>query len=581
MSTSESVQEVGRAGWFQAIRAVGGTASSFVGSLARRPVLALSGMFTTTVVLLWTVFPPETRALVIDEWAYLKAAARMGLSAAYRPDPTAVAADLVPVTFAAVAGRLLGDELFWLRFASAASFVAMGILGYLLASRLGASSGWAAACGLVAVVNPVVMPLAVTGMSDLPASALCWAAVLLGVIYFARRSRGALAGCCVLGALSALTRPSAAVPLVALAGLTLFDKRSGRRRIVDAAAGAAGLGMVGGFLWIFSEDTVSTRHYLDFAALAPLGSWVKMATLYPLQVLLYLALVAIPISAGLFFAGSCRWRLRAGAAVGGGLAFLAGVATSPGSLRFPYMSWGSVVAANGIGGGERPPLPTWLLLAVSVLVGASLGVITASSGEVRRACYSRLRNDASGPVAIAVRPGPSSFVALTILGLLAAGAVMGLAFRDGRTGYDRYLIPLFGPSIALLSSRLSGPFRLNRIAVGVACGTILVTVVVGVQEWHAQRRIAWAELEALTKSGVSATRIDGGFEWSAFHQPSNYVPRYADSRNVPWYIREFAPWTDREWVLSATRLEGYEVVETVRWEGWLRDGTLYLQRRVG
>ncbi len=581
MTSGESVGELGRAGWLETIRAAVRPPTSFVGSLAKRPALALSGMFSSTIALLWTVFPPETRALVIDEWAYLKAAARMGLGAAYRPDPTAVAADLVPVTFAAVAGRLLGDELFWLRFASAASFIAMGILAYLLAARLGASAGWAVACGLAAVVNPVVMPLAVTGMSDLPASALCWATVLLGVIYFSRRSRAALAGCCVLGALSALTRPTAAVPLVVVTGLTLFDKGSGRRRFVDAATGAAGLGIVGGFLWVFSEDTASTRHYLDVAALAPLVTWAKMATLYPLHVLLYLALVAIPISAGLFFAKSCRSRLRAGAVAGGVLAFMAGVATSPGSLRFPYMSWGSVVAANGIGGGDRPPLPTWLLLAVSAVVGASLGVIGASSVSVMRASSYRLRTETARRAAVAVPPGPCLFVALAILGLLAAGAVMGLAFRDGRTGYDRYLIPLFGPAIALLSSRLSGSFRLNRIAVAVACGTIVVAVVVGVQEWHAQRRVAWAELEALTRSGVPATKIDGGFEWTAFHQPPNYVPRYADSRNVPWYIREFAPSTDREWVLSATRLEGYEVVETVRWESWLREGFLYLQRRLG
>lgn len=545
---------------------------------AHRPGAAVGAALIGAVAAIRWVFPASTRAVVIDEWAYLKATRGLGRASVFGPDPTAVAPDLIPVILSAAIARLVGNELAWLRTASAVSFVAMGVLAYLIAVELGAGRRWAVACGIAAVVNPVAMPLAVTGMSDLPGAALLWAACLLGLKYFERPSTASLLGCCLLSVAAASTRPPGAIPVTVLTVLALFGVTAARRYRAGVFAGVTTLAAVGIGIAAYSGGTSSTVHYLKEAIDAPWGVWAKMMLLYPLQVGLYIALAAIPISAGVVAANRGRRRLRGAALLGGVVGMVGAALSKPGVLEFPYMAWGSVAAPNGIGGGDRQQLPSALLVLISILVGSSLGVLIASvfdRGDAEAAGWSRpVRGLAS-----AIRhPTPRTFVAGVVVLLLGVGAVMGFAFDDGRTGYDRYLIPLFGPGIALASSKISGR-KIHLPALAATSLVVAGAVVVGVQDWYAHRRATWSELEALKSNGVPATKIDGGFEWSAYHQPVDYAPTFDARDNVPWYIKEFAPSTDREYVLSSSVLEGYVVIGTVRWESWIRAGELYLQRR--
>ncbi|MER3395265.1 MAG: hypothetical protein C4319_00550 [Acidimicrobiia bacterium] len=556
--------------------------SKAMNALRRWPHGLVGGAVAAVTLALYSVFPPSIRAVVIDEWAYLKAAKQLASLGAYRPDPTAIAPDLVPVAISAALGKIAGHELLWLRAASAVSFVAMGVIAYFLAIEVGTPKRFAIVCGIVSAANPIAMPLAVTGMSDLPAAAFLWAAIIFGIRYLRKLSLSAALWCSVASLAAASIRPIGIVPLAVLVGYSILAIGRNKRNWTGAVVGAVAVGIFLVGVSQYAEDTVSTVHYLYEASLAPARVWAKMIVLYPTQVGLYLSLVAAPLSAGVLVGNFRKMRIVIGAVVGGAIGGFAATVTSPGTLRFPYMSWGSVIAANGVGGGDRPFLPGGLLVAISSVVGASAGVLlVAVAMRTRKAKRSERLFSWQGLRAISSREAVtvSLYLAVVVLCLAVVNGVMGFAFEDARTGYDRYLIPLFGPALALIAHRLSS-LKNEWTVWAVACVLVVALTTIGVQDWAAQRRTAWAELESLTLSGVPATKIDGGFEWSADHQPAEYAPAFDPKSYVPWYIREFAPYTDREYVLSGSVLDGYQVVKTIRWKSWFREGKLYLQVRL-
>lgn len=287
----------------------------------------------------------------------------------------------------------------------------------------------------------------------------------------------------------------------------------------------------------------------------------------------------------------------------------------PGRFRFPYMSWGSIVASNGIGGGDRPPLPAWLLVGISAIVGASAalagfvlvreirarrvgitkGMMTVEARTARgadslflglddpRAAVGGSRGDGMHPVAgsfgeLVWRHRVFCFVAMVAIASAVVVGVMGLAFTDERTGYDRYVLPTAAVVVCLVASGLRNA-PASRVAMLAAALAMVVPAVVGIQEWKASRVSAWRSLEELVSGGVSPLEVDGGFEWTAYYNPTGYPPRYEvrGAQELPWYIREFAPAVRRTYVLDSRRIEGYEVVREIRWRGWFRDGVLYLQ----
>ncbi len=528
------------------------------------------------------VFPPSARALVVDEWAYLKAVEHFARTGVFRPDPTAVSPDFIPIALSAGLGKLWGGELAWLRLVSVVSFILGGVILYRLATELGVRKRWATAAAMCAVANPIALPLAVTGMTDLAAAALFWGTCLAAIRYLKDPSRRLLIGFCVLSAAAASIRPIGAIPLavfVVLAGIAPGMRRRCKEILLW---GSFTLAVTLGGYTLFAQQSVSTVHYLEDALSASKWVWAKMLFLFPVHVFLYLCLVAIPVSVTLLASDARRRNMAAPVVAGAAAALLGASLTGPGLLRFPYMSWGSIFASNGIGGGDRPELPPALLIAISVAVGISSAVLVwtllQSRDRFGEEKFSRGRFSFRETAAALEDPSAGLFIVAVVGLTLIATAAMGFAFDDIRTGYDRYQVPLLGLAMVWICGRISDR-QVNLAAFGISLALVVVLVVVGIQDWRAHRNAAWSELEALSAGGVPPTKIDGGFEWSAYHQPLDYTPVFDTPEDAPWYVREFAPSLDREFVLSSSRLAGYEVIRTVRWKSWVRSGTLYLQRR--
>jgi hypothetical protein len=554
----------------------------------------------------WLVFPPVSRFVVIDEWAYAKSALALAEEGIFRPHPTAVAPDLVPVALAALLSKIGGDVIFWLRITSGLSLIFVAVLSAGVARELGARNAVAFAVGLLSALNPIALALAVTGMSDLPGLALLLLGCYCGIRYLKTLKTSWLAGCALASLLGASTRPPAGLPIAVVTLLGTIATLRNRRLVVSIPTGfLCGVLLALGW-WIYTRQSISAEYYVEAAEGVIGRSWLKMVAVYPVQALLYLALIALPLAAGSLLANlMSRPKIRAIQLSASGLLGAAlALVSAPGRFRFPYMAWGSVVAPNGIGGGDRPQLPSALLIGVSAVAAmAACVLVTELARSASARCQTRetasrqdvpasdLPDDSyrgrrlgrvGGVLTWIWRHRSEAFVVVLALSAAAIVGTMGLAFRDDRTGYDRYLLPALVPAACLLGARLY-PGRFSWRAAGVAAAVVVTVTIVGLQDWRSHRQAAWSALEQLQASGVPVLQIDGGFEWDAYHHPSEYTPRFEarGSGDAPWYIREFAPLVDRRYVLDSRQLDGYEVVEVVEWRSWMRHGTLYLQRRRG
>jgi hypothetical protein len=196
--------------------------------------------------------------------------------------------------------------------------------------------------------------------------------------------------------------------------------------------------------------------------------------------------------------------------------------------------------------------------ALTIVATVSAGVLVAALSSVSKA----------------VRAAESDFVALVLLFLL------GGSLLHTRYYFDRYLLPAL-PFAALLGAIGLESIRVRRRAVlekavrdvaetrarpSAAAAVMLLAVgcfsVGGTRDWMEMNRARFALLDRLVAEGVTPDRIDGGFEFNAWHlaKTSGRAPTDAEvvvgresSAKSWWWV------IDDEYVISTRELDGYDI----------------------
>jgi hypothetical protein len=142
--------------------------------------------------------------------------------------------------------------------------------------------------------------------------------------------------------------------------------------------------------------------------------------------------------------------------------------------------------------------------------------------------------------------------------------------------FDRYLLPLGVVTPLLLASSAGRGAR--RPALLAAAGALLLALaafsVAATHDYFAWNRARWDALRELKSQGIAPASIDGGFEFNGPHLYSE------DFQKVPgkswWWVR------DDEYIVAFSRIPGYRVVNSHRWDRWLfrRPGLIYTLRRL-
>lgn len=535
--------------------------------MLRLKALAVYAVMTGASIL---VFPPTFKGALVDEWAYALPAYSMAAGGGIKAARTAIAPNFAGLVLGGGTAAVAGPSLLPLRLWSIAFLIVAAMLCYSIARRLGAPWGWAVTAGAVFIANPIAWPVGSIFMTDMPFTAILGLGIASSIAWLNRRGGRTALHVGAASAIALLIRPQGIlVPigcaLVALAAHRVAPDVTRLTRAEWAGLFAPCVAAIGVLaVWLVSSGgpSVSMARYTTEAFEPTTGSFVKVATLLPPISWLYVGLVAAPLGlaalASAIFSGRSparvgRWAMAAGPLAAIGLALL--------GRSMPYLSWGSTLSSNGIGGGDRQNLPSLFWMAVALATAASAAgvgyLITCRTP-------SRYRS-------------PERLLLLHAVLQLVGAAPLGLAFDDQRVAYDRYLLPVFLCLIPLLAAKAA------RAGVGRRAGVALLAIMAlltlaGMQDWMAQRQVAWSTLESMEASGVPLDKLDGGFEWDSY-QMSEARPRHFDPDQRPWYIQEYAPAVDPEWALAREPQPGYTVIGSVRWQSWIRSGEMLMQHR--
>ncbi|MGI8868190.1 MAG: hypothetical protein ACR2F6_04890 [Mycobacteriales bacterium] len=397
-----------------------------------------------------------------------------------------------------------------------------------LGTRLrGRRTGVVAAAMTVSV--PLIAPLTVTFMTDLPALALMMAALAVGLAGISVAAvRPALVAAGFALALAAVTiRETAAPGAVGLAAALLwraYARRSRRDLAFAIGAGTAfGCAALAFVIW---------RHQLpgDIAYAATGGGALS-------------SLAHAVVTLGVFTLPGCLLPVRVAAGVraraGGGLAgALVSIAALGGGLNRAlvgnYLEFPAPLGAELR--GYRPqflPGALWSVLAVIGAVGAvGLGVRLADLCSWAR---ERLRADGA-------RDGVLAWIALAATAAAAIALVLAASF-SGKT-YDRYLLPVAVPlSLSLLANarpwcgagkRVHGwqSVAAASLALSLAFGWALTLTI------DAYDGARWRAGNATVALGARPNDVDAGPEWVGYHQAGDAHPVSHDPGAVdPIWVR--------------------------------------------
>jgi len=443
---------------------------------------------------------------------------------------------------------------------------------YLLLRHLGTRRRDALIGTATLGVNPIYFALSVTFMTDVPFLALATWSMLAMALALSRGSDRWLAAAALFAGLAIGVRSVGAVLPVAMA-MTLWW--SGPR---PGAAGARAWGrhprrvaivllplvaLVVLSWWKAAHVQLSA----DVSDIVGSPAWRARYLPYalprlPLSLIQALGAGANALGLGLLpvvLATARRDTWRGTIACAAALAAVLAIGSVLGAGYEPPLTQGSFWAVRELGAAETmvpgPPMPnspwmTWALVPVALLAGGHLLFIW-------------LRRPPAGPA--------QAFLYWVLLG---EGCLVALLWLF----YDRYLLPLFVPALALALVR--EPVRRPRVA-ALALAVLALLSAVGLRDHLSYTRALWRGVAEARALGARDAEINGGYPvngWLQYAHPDQ-APRGPDGRlRVPWMNGgkdDPLPY----WVANGPA-PGYETARTVPYRRWLApSGRIFVLER--
>ncbi len=515
-------------------------------------------------VALWLATVPRGDFPLNDDWTYGFAVRSVVETGRLVMLPWSAVNAVAQVYWGALFCTLFGFSYETLR-ASTGVLGAVGVLAaYGLLREVGTGVAVAALGALVVGCNPLYLSQSVTFMTDVPFAAL----VIVSLWLYARGGRLGAYG---VGLLAVLVRQFAVV-LPAAFAIAAVRRRRLSVGLMAALAGSllVFLGLHLGFQkWMVAthrtsgfESQVTAFLHVDLDAA---GRRFRSSVLPALGLF---GMCLLPFS----IVEPDRFRRARLAWWAGTIALAAALlAALVVKQEIPPLP-GNVLSVFGIGPltltdmyqrvRSLPVLPGAERFWTTVTVGACWGAAMAAM-TMLAAALDLLRGEREGS------RGQEQVAAL--LGFIAAygGAIM--AFVLIAPLFDRYLIPLLAPTVAIMAMA-----KRERLAIGIGAVLVAAMAVFSVSathDWLAWHRSRWEAVRFLEARSIPATKIDGGYE---FNGTTTYQPVRPEAGGKPgWWV------VDNAYMLSAGPMEGFHEIASFPVAAWLwRDGEriLVLQR---
>lgn len=499
------------------------------------------------------VLPIDTDAPIVDEPLYASSALEWARTGSIQISGLSMANAVFDTIWGGLFARVLGETYGALRTSTLVLTALSGPFLYWMCRNLGAHRLVSLLATAAYLLNPLMLVLSATFMTDAHFTAL----VVMSFAFFTYsltsqdRTTVALFAGSALASVAFLSRPQALViPLAA--ALTLIFRSENRSKAVDFlalgalpaavfVAHAVWTARVGApFIRELSMHSLVERGMEDAGPFA--GKLLLMASIY-------IGLIALPVLPLLRTraVGLSSRRPLLILTLRLGLASLYAVMLISGYDPTDRQTW---MLPNGLGAvershlGERPELwPGWFQGLLGLLAVFSTYVWAVNALGEWRMRNSTLR----------------VFVFLSGGGLMVGALVAAMTFQSDI--FDRYWLPLIPLIFAVAAASA------YRSVWRMALSAFLISAIgiFGVLGTHdaltAHDAVAQFAEESVRELGISPLEFEGGAAWSAMtFGIADDGPQHLLGRPGPFWVKFYAVATSPEYGVALEPLEGYEII---------------------
>ncbi len=504
-----------------------------------------------------------------DDWSYAHTARTLCETGRIEFLPWTGASVLFQAAYGAVLCTLVGFSFTVLRL----STIVLAIVGALSFGRLLTALDVGPKRTRLAVaafaLNPLYFSQSFTFMTDVPftAFALAAAAAYAHVLKGKESEPGqrspyvSLLGASVLASAAILIRQHGAFVVAAAAFATLFMHHATWRKraaLFTTASVVPAIVFVAFHYWLFTAQgaPAGLQNKVSETSVA-----LGLATFdHAFRAAVTLAFAALPIVAlsdGRLLGRHRRAFITFATVLGIG-AVLAYVNDGSAMFYLPNVQFDFGLGAQTL----RDTL--FLGLDPRVTLGATLALPLTLTSLLAAAAYGayvwRLPHTIETPV--------QAFVVFTAVGMFLGSLLHGGFY------FDRYLIPVLPFAIAAFLVALPRADTLPSRALA-AVVVLSIYALAGTHDYMSLNRTRFDLIASLEQRGIGADRIDGGFEYNAWHSaatsgtwPTKESARRGQDTTAKswWWV------TDDEYIVATSRLDGYAVAQTHTYSTWLTRG---------
>lgn len=529
---------------------------------------------------------PKGEFVLNDDWVQADAAKYLAETGEFRLMPFAGPTFYVPILYGTALVKIFGFSFTLLRL-STLVIALLSLISYFLLLNKITSRPLLSFVGILLLwFNPIFYNLSFTFMTDIPALLFLLLSMYFYYTGFEKQKNNFLFWGTVFGLLSAFTRQTGILIIIA-AFIYLIIKNSWRILffLKRGPSGANPQRKKNNIRWNFTGKNLLLSFLLPTALASAIYTYLSIFQLLPLNTAshaiegvwrlfghikwwlwytpMYLGLFTLPLTLGWLFKHGQTLKTKKFWFIFIIISGLAVLIRQIWHLQFPYI--GNVISYYGLGpmktvlaGQLLPMIPswTWGMITIACTFGLSLIIYL----------FSNKRNNTE----------PTGFI--YIFGALYL--IPLLIFE----GFDRYFLPLLLVLIIALMQNLKHTKFSYAVALILilASGFFSLTQTKFYLSWNQAR---WDLAEQASMIAGDKTKIDAGYEWDGWNNYWNTLENEKLSftneqiQILPWWKRRFFPNKDEQYIISFSKLDGFEIIAEKNLNSSNPNNHLYLIRR--
>jgi 4-amino-4-deoxy-L-arabinose transferase-like glycosyltransferase len=553
------------------------------------PIAAVLACFALTAL----VVPVMTPAAIGDDWVYAISVERLVRTGQLEILDLSVVTLVFQVFWGSLFALIFGPGFGILRLSTFVAVMVGGLACYGIARELAVDRAKSVFAAAAYLFNPLSFVLSYTFMTDPHFTALMTVSTF-GYLRGLRShpvDRPALLLGAGFAALAFLVRQQGVlIPLAVIAALVFQRRLRLDRQSFTTFLGITAIPVIVVVLyysWLSFVHGLPEQQGMFAAKMtgAGLDSSVELVARLTFVEAMYLGLFTLPVvvaalpalwrvvgrlrPVGWALCGAWTVMLAAGIRHFDSLGF-----NLPPMPRMPYIP--QYLSPTGLGpadlAGRRPWLVSWQMLDLLTAVCAISSLLIVCLVVARL-----MRSD----------PMDDSRSAAGIVLCVFAGQVAGVwppsfHFRDWIISVDRYLLPLLPLAICLGVWALRG-LPWSRTGAWLVLAGIAIISIAGTRDFLVYQGEMWNISRRTYAMGVPLTQIDGGAAWDGYYLYEYSIAAGLDQQTPsgPWWTDLFGPATTSDYVVAASPLQGYDVIEQQPVSSWLagQSPSLFLLRR--